>query len=99
MLRRALQLSADELIAALLRLDGAHRVQILDSGGARGPEARFLLAGFDPFEVIEARGSRACVFRVEAAGVEELEQADALSLLDERLLRYRVPLDAASQLP
>ncbi len=86
-----LPFTADELLRALLQLAPERRVQILDSGGARGEgdEARFLIAGFDPFETIEARGDELLIERRgQAAG--RVERGSLLSLLDERLARYRV---------
>ena len=62
--------SADEVLRALLNLPPQRRVSILDSCGARGETGRFLIAGFDPRETVEARGE---------------ESVDALRLLDERL--------------
>jgi hypothetical protein len=60
---RECELSADDLLSALLQLAPEHRVQILDSGGARSDGARFLIAGFDPFETIEARGDELLIER------------------------------------
>ncbi|HYO90810.1 MAG TPA: hypothetical protein VEQ40_04210, partial [Pyrinomonadaceae bacterium] len=91
MFARELQLSADDLVGALLRLDAARRVQILDSGGARGDEARFLIAGFDPFETIEARGGRLRVYGRNGKSIRQAESADVLCVLDGRLAKYRVP--------
>ncbi|HZG54424.1 MAG TPA: anthranilate synthase component I family protein, partial [Pyrinomonadaceae bacterium] len=95
-----LSFTADELLRALLQLAPERRVQILDSGGARGAdEARFLIAGFDPFETIEARGDELIIRRrgETSAGVE---RGSLLSRLDERLARYRVRARAhESQLP
>jgi para-aminobenzoate synthetase component I len=100
MFARELQLSAAELVGALLRLDASRCVQILDSGGAREAEARYLIAGFDPFETIEARGQSLRIFHRENASEEHLEAADVLRLLDERLTRYRVQgSDAAMSRP
>ncbi|MGI9105567.1 MAG: aminodeoxychorismate synthase component I [Pyrinomonadaceae bacterium] len=95
---RECELSADDLLCALLRLAPEHRVQILDSGGARGDEARFLIAGFDPFETIEARGDELLLRRRDENSTR-IERAPVLSLLDERLARYRVPPAPDSQLP
>ncbi len=87
-----LELSADELLRALLQLAPERGVQILDSGGARGDgdDARYLIAGFDPFETVEARGHE-----LEIQGRDEtrarVERGSILSLLDERLARYRTP--------
>ena len=95
---RECELSADDLLSALLQLAPEHRVQILDSGGARGDGARFLIAGFDPFEMIEARGDEMLIERrTEAAA--RVERGSLLSLLDERLARYRVPPAQEFQLP
>ena len=99
------EISADELLRALLRLAPNRRAQILDSGGARGDtdEARFLIAAFDPFETVEARGDELLIERRgETAG--RVERGSLLSLLDERLARYRVrPMERmereASHLP
>ncbi|HEV2881942.1 MAG TPA: aminodeoxychorismate synthase component I [Pyrinomonadaceae bacterium] len=99
-----LSFTADELLRALLRLAPERRVQILDSGGARGAdEARFLIAGFDPFETIEARGDELLIERRGESG-GRVERGSLLPLLDERLARYRVRRGAqdevkASQLP
>jgi para-aminobenzoate synthetase component 1 len=102
----AYEISADELLRALLGLAPERRAQILDSGGARGAdEARFLIAGFDPFETIEARGDELLIERRGASGAR-VERGSLLSLLDERLARYRARQPAeedeaasASQLP
>jgi para-aminobenzoate synthetase component 1 len=85
------EISADELLRALLGLAPERRAQILDSGGARGAEeARFLIAAFDPFETVEARGEELLIERRgEESGVR-VERGALLSLLDERLARYRV---------
>ncbi|HYP00452.1 MAG TPA: aminodeoxychorismate synthase component I [Pyrinomonadaceae bacterium] len=93
--------SADELLGALLALAPERRVQILDSGGARGGadgEARFLIAGFDPFETVEARGRELLIGRRDEASAR-VEHGALLSLLDERLARYRVARTKASHLP
>jgi para-aminobenzoate synthetase component 1 len=86
---REMPLAADDLLRALLSLDASRRVSILDSGGARGSEARFLIAGFDPFETVEARGDLLCIVRRDGS-VEKIESGDALRALDERLERYGV---------
>jgi len=97
-----LPFTADELLRALLRLAPERRAQILDSGGARGDadEARFLIAGFDPFETVEARAGELLIVR-RGATAGSVERGSLLLLLDERLARYRVPQQAqeASQLP
>ncbi|HLL15531.1 MAG TPA: aminodeoxychorismate synthase component I [Pyrinomonadaceae bacterium] len=97
-----LPFTADELLRALLGLAPERRAQILDSGGARGAdEARFLIAAFDPFETVEARGAELLIERRGEAGAR-VERGSLLSLLDERLARYRVrrgARDDVSQLP
>ena len=100
-----LSFTADELLRALLRLAPSRRAQILDSGGVRGAgdEARFLIAGFDPFETIEARGRELLIQKRDETSAR-VERGALLSLLDERLARYRLPQKAqqeaeASQLP
>ncbi|MDQ1612324.1 MAG: para-aminobenzoate synthetase component [Pyrinomonadaceae bacterium] len=97
-----LPFTADELLRALLRLAPGRRAQILDSGGARGDgdEARFLVAAFDPFETVEARGDELLIER-RGETTARVEHGSLLSLLDERLARYRVRREAraALQLP
>jgi para-aminobenzoate synthetase component 1 len=96
------EISAGELLRALLRLAPERRAQILDSGGARGndDEARFLVAGFDPCETVEARGDELLVER-RGRSAGRVERGSLLALLDERLARYRVRRAAqeASHLP
>jgi para-aminobenzoate synthetase component 1 len=97
----AYDISADELLRVLLRLAPGRGVQILDSGGARGvDEARFLIAGFDPFETIEARGEELLIERRGETTVR-VARGSLISLLDERLARYRVRRvpGASSELP
>jgi para-aminobenzoate synthetase component 1 len=94
----AYEISADELLRALLELAPERRVQILDSGGARGGvdgEARFLIAGFDPFETVEARGRELLIQSRFETGTR-VEHGELLSLLDARLARYRLPRQAAA---
>lgn len=86
---RSLEVEADVLLRALLLLDPARRVSILDSNGARPPDARFLIAGFDPFEIIEARAHHLRVTRRDKE--EELIEGDLLEVLDERLKRLGAP--------
>jgi aminodeoxychorismate synthase component I len=73
-------------------------LSILDSCGARGPAARFLIAGFDPLETIEARGTR---LRIEdhVAGHVHVLEGEALALLDDRLKKYSVAPDASANAP
>jgi para-aminobenzoate synthetase component 1 len=85
-----LPFTADELLRVLLRLAPGRGAQILDSGGARGvDEARFLIAGFDPFETIEARGEELLIER-RGETTARVARGSLISLLDERLARYRV---------
>jgi len=103
--------SADNLLNALLRLAPTHYVQILDSGGARGSgDARFLVAGFDPFEVIEAYGDELHIRERPDNSSNESDWIDtrpprivhgsALALLDARLARFKVaPVPELSHLP
>jgi para-aminobenzoate synthetase component 1 len=86
-------LPVDALLRALLALHPRRRLSILDSCGARGPAARFLIAGFDPFETIEARGTR---LRIEdhVAGHVHVVEGEALAILDDRLKKYSISQDA-----
>ncbi|MBA3240983.1 MAG: hypothetical protein H0T60_07120, partial [Acidobacteria bacterium] len=84
-----LGLTAAELVAALLGLGVEQRLHLLDSGGARGVDARFLIAGFDPFEVIESYGDELHVWR-RGEGAARVERGSLLALLDERLEKYRI---------
>jgi para-aminobenzoate synthetase component 1 len=82
------ELGADELVGALLGLAPGRRLHLLDSGGARGDEARFLVAGFDPLELVEAFGEELRVFARGRAGAAA-RRGSVLSLLDERLAAWR----------
>jgi para-aminobenzoate synthetase component 1 len=99
MFARELQLSAGDVVDALLRLGAERRVQILDSGGARGTEARFLIAGFDPFETIEARARLLQVYNRDGESTSRIESADVLGVLDERLAKYHVPRVSSASWP
>lgn len=79
--------SADDVLRALLNLSPRRRVSILDSCGARGPSARFLIAGFDPREAIEASGEE---IRLTQSGQSDsrVVRGDVLNLLDERLAAH-----------
>jgi para-aminobenzoate synthetase component 1 len=83
-----LPLGAGELVGALLGLEPARRLHLLDSGGARGPEARLLVAGFDPFEVVESFGGELRVYGRGRARPEARRGA-ALDALDAGLARMR----------
>ncbi|MCA1557781.1 MAG: aminodeoxychorismate synthase component I [Acidobacteria bacterium] len=90
---REIAISIEELLQALLHLDASRRVSILDSCGARPPDARYLIAGFNPFEVVEARNNE---LRIRHPPEDESRalKGDVLTLLDERLEAFRVPLQA-----
>lgn len=88
---REIPLAADNLLRALLSLPRERRLSILDSCGARASSsARFLIAGFDPYEIIEARGHQISITQGGGRS-EHLTRACALDLLDERLAEYCVP--------
>jgi para-aminobenzoate synthetase component 1 len=93
-----IQMPLDALLRALLALHPRRRLSILDSCGARGPAARFLIAGFDPLETIEAHGTR---LRLEnhVAGSVHIVQGDALTLLEDRLKKYSAAPEAAADAP
>ncbi|HWT01093.1 MAG TPA: aminodeoxychorismate synthase component I [Pyrinomonadaceae bacterium] len=91
-------LSGDEVLRALLYLSSQRRVSILDSCGARGRSARFLLAGFDPRETVEARGEEIRITQVnQSAG--RVARGDALRVLDERLAERFSPQSASAPHP
>jgi para-aminobenzoate synthetase component I len=91
-------LSADELLRALLFLSPNRRLSLLDSCGVRGSSARFLIAGFDPFEIIEARGSEIQHSSRDESNVCVMS-VDVLNALDERLAEYRVSSTLPEHLP
>lgn len=95
---REIALTADELLRALLGLPAPQRVSILDSCNANETAARFLIAGFDPFEVIEARG-RALRITRRGHRVEQTIVGDVLNLLDERLAQYHLSAHTPDNLP
>jgi para-aminobenzoate synthetase component 1 len=95
---REIPLAADSLLCALLGLNPVRRVSILDSGGARGTEARFLIAGFDPFETVEAHGEQLRIARRDGH-TESITHGDALRVLDDYLERLRVPRSTHPFLP
>jgi para-aminobenzoate synthetase component 1 len=79
-------------------------VQILDSCGARrtddtvDDEARYLIAGFDPFETIEVHGQQLRIERRDGSCFVQTND-DALSVLDNRLAEYRIPHSDDASLP
>jgi para-aminobenzoate synthetase component 1 len=93
-----LSFSADELLRALLSLSPHRRLSLLDSCGAPNPSARYLIAGFDPFKIIEARGDRLAV--TESGQVRERAiEGDALSELDKSLDPYKALRSPVESLP
>jgi para-aminobenzoate synthetase component I len=90
--------SSDDLLRALLSLSPQRRLSLLDSCGARDSSARFLIAGFDPFEIVEARGIE---MRRTSRGAshERITNSNALDALDEQLAEYRVPPLLKEHLP
>jgi para-aminobenzoate synthetase component 1 len=83
---RELEIDAGDLVSILLSLDPSRRLSLLDGCGV--PGGKRLIAGFDPFEVIEVRDGYAQVSRRDSDG-EGLVESDALSLLDARLASYK----------
>jgi para-aminobenzoate synthetase component 1 len=85
---REIPLSAVELLRALLALPSHRRLSVLDSCGAGRPSANYLIAGFDPFEIIESRGNQ---LRISTRGeIEYVIESDLPATLDELLAEYRV---------
>jgi para-aminobenzoate synthetase component 1 len=92
-------LTVERLLHTLLRLHPSRRLSLLDSCGARGAEeARFLIAGFDPFEIIEARGDEIS-FITRGANTAMKLRGCVLDVLDERLKNHRVAPLADFALP
>ena len=81
-------MGADRLVLSLLALAPDRRLHLLDSCGVRSFGGRFLIAGFDPFETVEARGG---LLRVRERGEASarVEEGSALSALDARLAGLR----------
>jgi para-aminobenzoate synthetase component 1 len=93
-----LSFSADDLLRALLSLPTHRRVSILDSCGARDASSRFLIAGFDPLEVIESRGNRIFITR-RGEKSESIIENSVLDVLDALLAQYSIPRLPAAYLP
>src|SRR2546430_11331748 len=91
-------LSAHNLLRALLSLSPHRRLSILDSCGARDSSSRFLIAGFDPFEIVEAHGNQISITR-NGESQTHVMRGDALNALDERLVEYVSPRLSVSHLP
>jgi para-aminobenzoate synthetase component I len=90
-----LQLPLDDVLRSLLNLDAERLVSILDSNGARAPDAQYLIAGFDPFEIIEARGADLTLIETKS-GREQTVSGNVLDLLDMRLADFHRSYDANS---
>ena len=90
--------SADNLLRALLALSPELRLSLLDSCGARDSSARFLIAGFDPSELIEARGNQLSIRRRNERQAF-IQPGDALDTLDRRLAEYYVAGPPPEHLP
>jgi para-aminobenzoate synthetase component 1 len=95
---REIPFSAENLLRALLSLPTDLRLSILDSCIARDSTGRFLIAGFAPCEIIEARGNQISITRRGEEG-ERIIRGDALAVLDERLAEYSSPRLRAKHLP
>jgi para-aminobenzoate synthetase component 1 len=95
---RSIPLSADNLLRALLSLSPQRRVSILDSCGARDSSSRFLIAGFDPFEIVEAKDRQVSITRNGESRTRHIDN-DALNVLDERLAEYISPDLSVNHLP
>lgn len=81
-----IRVGADEIVDALLGMPVSRNVCILDSCGDRPPDGRFLIAGFDPVEVVEA--DETGIYLHTGQSRVGLEQSSLLEVLDERLLRF-----------
>lgn len=95
---RNIALSADDVLRALLALSPHRRLSLLDSCGERDSSARFLIAGFDPFEVIEARGAE-MRRALHGENDDRVTNSDALDVLDDLLAKNRVECRLPENLP
>lgn len=75
------------LVSSLLSLAAGRYLTILDSGKTDGKGAKLLIAGFDPFLLIESRGGNVLIEDVRE-GKSEVYQEDVLKILDERLKAF-----------
>lgn len=83
-----IEIPVDDLLDNLLRLDAKRRVSILDSSGAGRDGARYLVAGFDPFETVEAYNDELHIRRCNEA-TTSIERGSVLSFLDARVQKYK----------
>lgn len=91
--------TSDNLVRALLALSSHRRLSLLDSGGAGDSSTSYLIAGFDPFEIIEARGDQISITRRDEEKNLPIMQGDPLELLDNRLAEYQVEHPLTEHLP
>ncbi|MFN2454840.1 MAG: aminodeoxychorismate synthase component I [Pyrinomonadaceae bacterium] len=90
-LAREVNFTVEELLRALLALPHARRLSLLDSGATREgwTGGRLLIAGFDPFEIVEARGALMHITQRGSSSIVHAETEAVLDLLDARLREYR----------
>ena len=69
---REFELSADDLISALLNLEDGRNVCVLDSCGVAYLDSHLLIAGFDPVEILQ---------------INNENPSETLKILDEKLSR------------
>ncbi|HEX8891013.1 MAG TPA: aminodeoxychorismate synthase component I [Pyrinomonadaceae bacterium] len=91
-------LTSDELLRSLFSLAPRRRLSILDSCKQQDTAARFLIAGFDPFEVIEARGRKLRIMR-RGQRDEQTIVGDVLNMLDERLAQHHLSNHTSHDVP
>lgn len=94
---REIPLTADELLRALLSISSHRRLSVLDSCGTGQPSANYLIAGFDPFEIIESWGNQLRISTRDE--IEYAAESDLPATLDERLAEYRVESALPDGLP
>ena len=83
-----IELEAEKLVNTLLSFERGRCVSLLDSGGASGVGARFLVAGFDPFLTIQSTGPEVLIESPE--GIEKFD-GDILKVIDEKVAAYGFP--------
>jgi len=79
---RYIEISAEEIVTALLSFDKERHVSVLDSGKASDTGARILIAGFDPFCLIEACGDE---ILIKENGETKDLNGNALKAFEEKL--------------
>lgn len=83
------EFDVETLVRSLLSLEKKHHLTLLDSGGVDGKGAKLLIAGFDPFLLVEACGENVLI-NDEKKSLETFS-SDVLKMLDEKLLEYFLP--------